>query len=116
MTLQAVKDLVLKIAAGERLRAKICFDFLELDGLSLKDGISILVALGSPEQFDVFCQNDFCTFVIKAAIAIQYPEEAAIVLPAYNTFGWTAHRIAAHWGQTHPDKPLSTWGVKIPSP
>jgi hypothetical protein len=117
---QAVADFVAEFANGNPPVAKLCLDLLELEGLSLKDGLFLLGALKKlnleGEKLLRFAQGgDAMTLIVKMAIPFEYPEEAKTVLPAYNTFGWTAHRIAANWAQMHPDKPLNTWGVKMPA-
>jgi hypothetical protein len=116
---QAVANFVAEFANGNRPVAKLGLDLLELEGLSLKDGLFLLGALKKlnleGEKLLRFAQGgDAMTLIVKMAI-LQYPEEAAIVLPAYQTFGWTAHRIMANWTATYGDKPLNTWGVKMPA-
>jgi hypothetical protein len=116
---QAVANFVAEFANGNFAVAELCLDLLELEGLPIERGLELLGALKEanldPECLvRVWARGGPLTLIVKMAILFEYPEEAAIVLPVYNKFGWTAHRIAAHWGQTHPDKPLNTWGVKMP--
>jgi hypothetical protein len=115
---QAVADFIAEFANGNFAVAKLCFDLLELPGLSPHDGLTLLGILKNlpltPEDLVVgFAREDPRTLLVKLAILVQYPQDAAIVLPAYQTFGWTAHRIMKNWTETF-DKPLNTWGVKMP--
>ena len=120
---QAVADFVTTFANGNFAVAQLCCDLLELEGLSVEDGLFLLGVLGTLKELNLegekllrFAQGgDPLTLIVKLAILVQYPEEAKTVLQAYNTFGWTAHRICANWAQTHPEKPLNTWGVKMPA-
>jgi hypothetical protein len=116
---QVVQDFVTEFANGNFAVVQLCFDLLELPGLSPHDGLTLLGILKKlnlkPEDLVVgFAREDPLTLIVKLAILVQYPEEAAIVLPAYQTFGWTAHRIMANWTATYGDKPLNTWGVTMP--
>ena len=115
---QAVENFVATFANGNFAVAQLCCDLLELEGLPIERGLELLgtlkeLNLDGENLVRRFAREDPLTLLVKLAI-LQYPEEAKIVLPAYNTFGWTAHRICANWTQTYPDKPLNTWGVAIP--
>ena len=117
---QAVANFVEEFANGNFAVAELCLDLLELEGLPIERGLELLGALKEanvdPEYLvRVWAREDPMTLLVKLAI-LQYPEEAKIVLPVYNSMGWTAHRICAHWTQMYPEKPLRTWGVEIPSP
>ena len=114
---QAVADFVEEFANGNRAVAELCLDLLELEGLSLEDGLHLLGILKKlnweGQQLLHFAQGgDAMVLLVKLAIA-QY-DEAPMIFLACNVYRWKADVIAATWKRMFPDKPLNTWGVKMP--